>query len=80
MNKHEEEDWLKQNPGGDIEDYRQMKKQKRLKNNDGGLSSLKEQRDKLLNSDDQVVSIISLLCINWLINRVSKRLRATSRR
>ena len=32
-----------------------MKKQKRLKNNDGGLSSLKEQRDKLLKSDDQVV-------------------------
>ena len=52
MNKHEEEDWLKQNPGGDIEDYRRMKKQKRLKNNDGGLSSLKEQRDKLLKSDD----------------------------
>jgi hypothetical protein len=52
MNKHEEEDWLKQNPGGDIEDYRRLKKQKRLKNNDGGLSSLKEQRDKLLKSDD----------------------------
>ncbi len=26
MNKHEEEDWLKQNPGGDIEDYREMKR------------------------------------------------------
>jgi hypothetical protein len=52
MNKHEEEDWLKQNPGGDIQDYRQMKKNKRLKNNDGGLSSLQEQREKLLKSDD----------------------------
>ena len=61
-NKHEEEDWLKQNPGGDIEDFRRLKKQKRLKNNDGGLSSLAEQREKLLKSDDQVViSIIYLV-------------------
>ena len=56
--RHEEEEYLKQNPGANLEDYRAMKKKDRGKsnNNDGGLTSLKETREKLLKSDDQVVS------------------------
>jgi len=42
MNKHEEEEYLRQNPGADIEEFRNMKKNKRKKNNDGGLSNLQE--------------------------------------
>jgi urease alpha subunit len=42
MNKHEEEEYIRQNPGADIEEFRNMKKNKRKKNNDGGLSNLQE--------------------------------------
>lgn len=56
MNKHEEEEWLKRNPLGDINDYRQKKKSNRKKNDDGGLGALKDQREKLLKDDQTVVS------------------------
>lgn len=52
--RHEEEEYLKQNPGTTVEDFRALKKRERgrSKTNDGGLSSLKETREKLLKSDD----------------------------
>ncbi|TNV82030.1 hypothetical protein FGO68_gene16144 [Halteria grandinella] len=56
MNKHEEQEWLKQNPGSDINDYREKKKNSRKKNDDGGLGALKDQREKLL-KDDQTVTL-----------------------
>jgi|LauGreDrversion4_2_1035121.scaffolds.fasta_scaffold151986_1 hypothetical protein len=37
MNKHEEEEWLKANPGSDISEYRDKKKRVRVKTDDGGL-------------------------------------------
>ncbi len=68
MNKHEEEEYLRQNPGADIEEYRLKKKQGRhKKGDDGGLGTLKEQREKLLKSDETVVSkpgsIVTFLCL-----------------
>lgn len=56
--RHEEEEYLKSNPGSNIETFRALKKRERgkAKMNDGGLTSLRETRDKLLKSDDQVVS------------------------
>ena len=59
--RHEEEEYLKQNPGADLDDYRAMKKRERgkAKNNDGGLTSLKETREKLLKSDDHVVRTLN---------------------
>ncbi len=42
MNKHEEEEYLKQNPGASIEEYRKSKKDKQKKVDDGGMGMLKE--------------------------------------
>jgi hypothetical protein len=55
-----------------LDDYRAMKKRERgkAKNNDGGLTSLKETREKLLKSDDHVVRTL-----NQLINYFSRQLR-----
>lgn len=86
MNKHEEEEYLKQHPGSDIEEYRKKKMMKREKVDDGGMGALKQQREKLLKSDETVVSdlyssldylidnsFLSLLLSQYLQNNVSFR-------
>lgn len=75
MNKHEEQEWLKQNPGSDINDYREKKKNSRKKNDDGGLGALKDQREKLL-KDDQTV--VNNYIFNHPICRHSRKLKNTS--
>jgi len=58
MNKHEEEDYLKHNPGVTVEEYRQQKKDRQLKKaDDGGLGTLKDQRDALLKNEETIVSM-----------------------
>lgn len=38
--KHEEEEYLKANPGADLQEYRNKRKNRRFKNDDGGLGGL----------------------------------------
>lgn len=71
MNKHEEEEYLRQNPGADIEEYRLKKKLgKHKKGDDGGMGTLKEQREKLLKSDETVVGRL-IIRVCWCFNLLS---------
>lgn len=45
-----------------------LKKQRGAKVNDGGLTSLKEQRDKLLKNDDQVVSFYKICPVHFILS------------
>ena len=56
MNKHEEEEYMKANPNADVNECRNRKKKVRAKADDGGLSTLQEQREKLMKNDETIVS------------------------